>query len=287
MISTDSLSLVALRAIEIIIEYTTLKSTAHLTNRFLHYCLNGAGGFRKRIFEELVEIQYMIPLYSKKDFDNAKTLDLLPLKCKQCHCTFYRSRNRIVSSILKPHRSETGDYCSTKCQKLFQTPPVFVTCAQCHKKNIRRNPCKMKKTKSGNYFCSHSCAATYNNTHKTKGTRKSKLECWLEKQLPKKYKQLDFLFNDKTAINSELDIFIPSLKLAFELNGIFHYEPIFGQKKLSQIQNNDKNKFHLCIAHKINLCIVDVSGLKYFKEQKAIKYLDIITSIIDKELNIP
>jgi len=55
-------------------------------------------------------------------------------------------------------------------------------------------------------------------------------------------------------------------------------------EKLNQIQNNDKNKFHLCITHKINLCILDVSSLSYFKEQKAQKYLDIITTILNKEL---
>jgi len=44
------------------------------------------------------------------------------------------------------------------------------------------------------------------------------------------YPDLVIHFNKKDAINSELDIYIPSLKLAFELNGIFHYEPIFGKE---------------------------------------------------------
>ena len=45
------------------------------------------------------------------------------------------------------------------------------------------------------------------------------------------------------AINSELDVYVPSLNLAFELNGIFHYEPIYGEKKLNQILS--KYRFYL------------------------------------------
>ena len=88
----------------------------------------------------------------------------------------------------------------------------------------------------------------------------------------------------KEEINSELDIFIPKYKLAFELNGIFHYEPIFGSRKLEQTQNNDKNKFQLCQENKISLCVIDTSSLKYFKEQNAEKYLDIIKNIINEAL---
>ena len=69
------------------------------------------------------------------------------------------------------------------------------------------------------------------------------------------------------------------------LNGIFHYEPIYGQDKLSQIQNNDNRKFQACIENGIELCIIDSSQQKYFKEQSSLKYLNIITNIINKLLN--
>jgi hypothetical protein len=86
------------------------------------------------------------------------------------------------------------------------------------------------------------------------------------------YPNLEIKYNSKEEIHSELDIYIPKYKLAFELNGIFHYEPIFGGQKLEQTQNNDKNKFQLCQENKISLCVIDTSSLKYFKEQNAEKY---------------
>ena len=82
---------------------------------------------------------------------------------------------------------------------------------------------------------------------------------------------------------SELDIYIPSLKLAFELNGIFHYEPIHGMDLLSKIQNNDNRKILACAEQQIELCIIDSTDLKYFKLNKAEKYLKIITDIINQK----
>lgn len=137
-------------------------------------------------------------------------------------------------------------------------------------------------SKSGHLFCDNSCAALYNNAHKTVGTRRSKLEVWLEAQLRTLYPNLTLLPNDKTAINSELDFYFPELNLAFELNGIFHYEPIYGPEKLASIQNNDHRKFAACIEKSIALCIIDSSRMVNFKESKAKVFLDIICDILDK-----
>jgi hypothetical protein len=134
-----------------------------------------------------------------------------------------------------------------------------------------------------NSFCSSSCAATYNNSHKKYGYRRSKLEKFLEEKLVVLYPSLEFHFNRKDAINSELDIFIPSLSLAFELNGIFHYEPIYGNDQLQSIQNNDKRKFQACLERKIELCIIDTSSLSYFKPANAQKYLDIVCNIVNSK----
>lgn len=168
-------------------------------------------------------------------------------------------------------------YCCNKCK--YKHCKVKVRCTGCNKEIIKRKT-EIKKSKSGNSFCSRSCSTTYNNKNKTNGTRRSKLEKYIEEQLTILYPNLEIIFNDKETISSELDIYIPSLKLAFELNGIFHYEPIYGEDKLNQIQNNDERKFQLCLKHGIELCIIDTSNQKYFKPKTSNKYLDIIIRII-------
>jgi hypothetical protein len=114
--------------------------------------------------------------------------------------------------------------------------------------------------------------------------RRSKLEVWIEDELKKEF-SFEIIFNGKEAINSELDIYIPSLNLAFELNGIFHYEPIYGDKKLESVKNNDDRKFQACLENKIEFCTIDVSGSKHFKPERDKKYLDIIKNIITMNIN--
>jgi hypothetical protein len=203
----------------------------------------------------------------------------LPCECLNCKNTFYKEKRVIKRAFINYDRN-TGDFCSIKCANLAKGNSQIVQCTNCGHE-FRLTNSSSKGSKSGNHFCSQSCAATYNNTHKSKGNRKSKLEKWLEIKLKTLFPNIVILFNNKTIINSELDIYIPSLKLAFELNGIYHYEPIYGYEKLQQIQNNDKRKFQACLEQNIELCIIDTSQQKYFKEQTSEKYLNIITNIIN------
>lgn len=154
----------------------------------------------------------------------------------------------------------------------------LLCCKVCNQKFER---CFSQISQSTNHFCSRSCAGTYTNQHRKTGTRRSKLEYWLESQLVQLYPNLTFVFNQKFVIGSELDIYLPDLKLAFELNGIFHYEPIFGEEKLQKMQQNDNNKFQLCQQRGISLCVIDTSSQKYFKVSSSQKYLTIICNIID------
>ena len=219
----------------------------------------------------------MQPLYTEDEFQAAKSRQLLPLCCLHCTKTFYKTKHRIQQTHQQSQNC-THDFCSHNCKNKYLYHPIIVQCLQC-KTQFPKHLSQIKKTK--NNFCSSSCAAKYNQSHKTKGTRVSKLEVWLSKQLPPLYPNLEFHFNRRDTINGELDIFIPSLKLAFELNGIFHYEPIYGPEKLTSIQNNDIRKAQACLEHNIELCLIDVSTFKNFKEQKAIKFLEIIQNIIN------
>lgn len=162
----------------------------------------------------------------------------------------------------------------------FNTLKIKSKCGDCGIL-IEVLPKVLSKSKSGFCFCSQSCSAKYNNAHKTAGTRRSKLEVWIESQLCALYPNLEIHFNRRDTIDGELDIYIPSLKLAFELNGIFHYEPIFTEEKLKSIQNNDQRKFQACLERGIELCIVDTSKQKYFKEDSCKEYLNIVKNLIE------
>lgn len=221
----------------------------------------------------------MIPLYTQEQFDSAKSIQLLPCRCYKCDKEFLIMKKTINQEL--NHKRGRCKFCSPECNNQYNNIKTkqTVTCLQCEKlfeKVLNQIEC------SPNHFCSKSCAAIYRNAHKTHGTRRSKLEVYLEKQLSLLFPDLLIEYNKKDTINSELDIYIPSLKLAFELNGIFHYEPIYGSDKLNQIQNNDNRKFQACLERGIELCIIDASGLKYFKPSNTQKYLNIIVNIINQ-----
>jgi hypothetical protein len=224
----------------------------------------------------------MKTLFDQHTYKNTIGRTLLPLECYACGKSFNKRKSDIVRSSHLNAKNKAM-FCSIKCQIKYQHPKIKLSCMQCQAEIYKT---LSQSRASQNHFCSQSCAATYNNTHKSKGTRRSKLEKWIEQELPCLFPQIRFEFNTKSAIGSELDIYLPDLKLAFELNGIFHYEPIYGPEKLSQIKNNDMRKYQACIEHKIELCIIDASAQKYFKTKTARKYLDIIQNIIALKLSI-
>lgn len=225
----------------------------------------------------------MTPLFTEEQYQLCKFQEKLPLQCKQCKNTFYQTKHQInkaykVLSGLSLRTGITCNFCSRACKGKHKSENgnILKACRNCGDEiYVHLNDAKQ------NNFCSHSCSASYSNKNKEHGTRVSNLEIWLQSQLIAIYPYLQFEFNKKEYINSELDIYIPSLKLAFELNGIFHYEPIYGEEKLKSIQNNDSRKFQACLEKQIELCIIDTSSQKKFAESSSKKFLDIICEIID------
>lgn len=225
----------------------------------------------------------MSKCYTLEEFNLSKSKDLLVVSCDFCKKIFHKSKKNIVASTRRSKSKK--DFCSSTCALTKIDKQFHTKCVHCNL-DIIVNTCAVNKSKTGRFFCSQSCSATYNNTHKTKGIRRSKLEKWLEEQLTATYPNLEIHYCQKDAINSELDIYIPSLKIAFECNGIFHYEPIYGLDKLSKTQNNDNRKFQACLERNIELVIMDTSKVKYSIPRNFKPFLDIITSLIDMKLSL-
>jgi len=214
----------------------------------------------------------------------SKSTDLLPCNCENCGNEFH-TQKKLITQELNHNRGRIR-FCSINCNSSHQSKSILTNCFNCGKE-ISVKTSKIKASKSGNNFCSKKCATSYNQKHKTFGYNRSKLELYIERKLIEIYPNIEFNFNRRDIILSELDIYIPSLKLAFELNGIFHYEPIFGDNSLKKVQNNDNRKFQACLERGIELCIIDTSQQKYFKEHNSQKYLNIVCDIINQKFLLP
>ncbi len=152
-------------------------------------------------------------------------------ECEKCGKSFFTWPCKL--------RVGKGRFCSRQCGGTSGAIKLQVPCGTCGKPLIRTNH-RIKRSMSGKSFCNHSCSTLYTSKHKTSGYRRSKIELYMEKCIKRDFPNLRVSFNDRKTVGLELDIYFPDLRLAFELNGIFHYEPIYGVGKLDLIQDRDR-----------------------------------------------
>lgn len=227
----------------------------------------------------------MQSLYTDIEFSQAKSSDSLPLKCINCSITFLKSK-RYIKDCLKRKNKNSGNFCNLTCANRYNRKskelhsPLLVNCGTCGLEIIKRYK-YIKKAK--NNFCSHKCNAIYQNINKNTGFSRSKLEFFIEEKLLIQYPNLNITYNDRSAIGMELDIYIKNLNLAFELNGIVHYEPIYGKDKLQIIQQNDNKRKSLCALNHIKLHTINTSVQSRFSIESSNIFLERIRSIIDAE----
>jgi very-short-patch-repair endonuclease len=208
--------------------------------------------------------------------------EMITRVCEQCKTAFQTRLSETKRKSKSDGTSRFGRFCSKSCFSTWQkSNQVAVTCTNCSKV-YDIPPCRVNnpKKKGSNRFCSQSCAASYNNKHKTHGTRRSKLEAYLESQLRTEFPTIVLICNSKDAIDSELDFYFPQLRLAIELNGIFHYEPIYGDDKLEKIQANDQQKALRCAAAGIEFCTIDISTVDNITVFVKERYWTIVKNLV-------
>lgn len=204
----------------------------------------------------------------------------IPIICVNCLTIFYRYYPKVRYNLAHAHTTYT--FCGHKCQNKFFETKKEVQCKNCNKKFIKASK-EIAKSVNSN-FCSRSCSATFNNKNKEYGTRRSKLELHIEQCLRDRYPNLEILTNNKKEINCELDFFFPMLNIAVEINGIFHYKPIYGEEKYNAIKFMDLFKENECKRKNIRLIVLDVSSQKKFTPQSSEKWVNVIFSEIDAVL---
>ena len=121
--------------------------------------------------------------------------------CDYCHVDFYKPIAEVKRCI--------KNYCSKKCMGMGNITKQEVKCKHCEVKFLKL---PNQILKSPNHYCSRSCAASYNNTHKSYGIRRSKLEIYLEEQIRECYPNLELI-----ALITELDLSPSISRIIFPL----------------------------------------------------------------------
>jgi hypothetical protein len=107
------------------------------------------------------------------------------------------------------------------------------------------------------HLCSERCQTEYDNRLNDRLDNRSDLIKELNERLNLEFSDLNILYSDDSIIQGGVDIYIPSLKIAFELHDKSHFEPITSKEDFINIQKNDNDKKIKCDINNIKLFIID------------------------------
>lgn len=193
----------------------------------------------------------------------------ITINCSQCNKIFLKAPSQI--------KNKKNNFCSVECQHKFANKKVQVKCLVC---DVLFMKYLCNSIKNPRHCCSKECYYILIREKKDWGSTRSKLEIAIENKLNLLY-GFEIRYN-KTDIGYELDIYIPVLDLAIEINGIFHYEAIFGEKELLRRQEIDKEKVVECRELGIKLFVIDVSKDKNNKKVMAQRILEVEGIVRDR-----
>lgn len=202
------------------------------------------------------------------------------LKCALCEMEY-------AALPWQVNNGASQHFCSKKClveyraryagkskppnQKTVGVSMVDLKCGQCLKEFSRPAYDVKKPNKLGKHFCSGSCRIKYinRNCNPTKFAARSKPQAALFGIIGRVFPDLTLVNNDRETLECryELDIWMPTIKFAIEINGPTHYMPIYGEKSLEAIKQRDAIKYAEAHAKGISLLIIDVSRLQKHKIQ--------------------
>ena len=202
----------------------------------------------------------------------SKIYPILTKNCELCGVEFK------VSSKLFKIRKYCGKECGSVVKKRHKKAGIIINCKNCNKL-VREVPSIFKK--QGRKFCGRQCANNYNMNN---CREVSKLETFMQEALIARYPDLSFSFNDRKVIRYELDVYIMSLGLAFEINGPCHYRNIYGENFLKAKQKNDEIKLRICPDFGIDLKIIDSSKQPNANLENSQPYISQVYEAIDKKI---
>jgi len=168
-------------------------------------------------------------------------------------------------------------FCSLECYHIFSDKRVEVICDVCQKLFLKEQ-CEIKRSKKN--CCSIECSKLLQKYHKDWGSNRSKLEIAIEEYLSEMF-SFEIIYN-KRKIGYELDIHIPHLNQAIEINGPTHYRNIYGIEHLERTQRVDKEKLEECKKRNINLIVINVSEDKSTKVVQAQRIQEVVKIIKDR-----
>lgn len=196
-----------------------------------------------------------------ENFNKLKMNEYIELKCRICDKFFKQTKGMILKSF---NNGFNSGFCSRNCSNKSKKNKIDSKCEECGL-NIQIR--KWQHDNYNHFFCSYTCSAKYRNKNKTSGYKRSKIEAFVENKIKENFPKLVFKCNERKLLNGlELDFYFPEIKLGIELNGITHYEPIYGLDRLTRSKDSDKRKMILCNEIGVELAVINISQFKYFTE---------------------